>query len=134
MNKYKHGMLILYPILFVFILVSPAQADNSNKEVLPASFMSGNIKGAFDSGKLLLSANDKIVIDLIKVYGTKPGDYVEIYQPLSLEKQEAEEALYRKIGLGIIIKKIDEKKAVVIIDSSIKEISIGDLVRVVNPR
>jgi len=96
--------------------------------------MSGIIKGTFEPRKLLLSSNDKIVIDLKKVYGMKPGDYVEIYQPLDPEKKEDDEALYRKIGLGIIIEKIDEKKAVCIIDSSIKEISVGDLVRVVNPQ
>ena len=69
-----------------------------------------------------------------EVYGTKLGDCVEIYQPLDPEKKEGDGALYRKIGLGIIIEKIDEKKAVCIIDSSTKEISVGDLVRVVNPR
>jgi hypothetical protein len=125
---------MLNPILSIFILVSLAQADNSQKEVLPAYSMSGIIQGAFEPRKLLLSSNDKIVIDLKNVYGTKPGDYVEIYQPLDPEKKWDDEALYRKIGLGIIIEKMDEKKAVCIIDSSIKEISVGDLVRVVNPQ
>lgn len=134
MSKYRYWIQILNPILFILILIGPAQADNSTKEVLPAYSMSGILKGTFEPGKLLLSSNDKIVIDLKKVYGTKPGDYVEIYQPLDPEKKEGGEALYRKIGLGIIIEKINEKEAVCIIDSSTKEISVGDLVRVVNPR
>jgi len=134
MSRYRRWIQMLNPVLFILILIGLAQADNSQKEVLPAYAMSGIIKGTFEPGKLLLSSNDKIVIDLKKVYGTKPGDYVEIYQPLDPEKKEDDEALYRKIGLGIIIEKIDEKKAVCIIDSSIKEISVGDLVRVVNPQ
>ena len=134
MSRYRYWIQILNPILFILILISPAQADNSKKEVLPAYSMSGIIKGAFEPGKLLLSSNDKILIELREIYGTKPGDYVGIYQPLDPEEKEGGEALYRKIGLGIIIEKIDEKKAVCIIDSSLKEISVGDLVRVVNPR
>jgi len=134
MSRYRHWIQILNPILFILILISLAQAENSKKEVLPASSMSGIIKGTFEPGKLLLSSNDKIIIELKEIYGTKPGDYVEIYQPLDPEEKEGGEALYRKIGLGIIIEKIDEKKAVCIIDSSQKEISVGDLVRVVNPR
>jgi len=134
MSRYRRWIQRLNQVLFILILIGLAQADNSQKEVLPAYAMSGIIKGTFEPGKLLLSSNDKIVIDLKKVYGTKPGDYVEIYQPLDPEKKEDDEALYRKIGLGIIIEKIDEKKAVCIIDSSIKEISVGDLVRVVNPQ
>jgi len=134
MSRYRRWIQILNSFLFILLLISLAQADNSQKEVLPAYSMSGIIKGTFEPGKLLLSSNDKIVIDLKKVYGTKPGDYVEIYQPLDPEKKEDDEALYRKIGLGIIIEKIDEQKAVCIIDSSIKEISVGDLVRVVNPQ
>ena len=134
MSRYRHWIQILNPILLILILISLAQAENSKKEVLPASSMSGIIKGTFEPGKLLLSSNDKIIIELKEIYGTKPGDYVEIYQPLDPEEKEGGEALYRKIGLGIIIEKIDEKKAVCIIDSSQKEISVGNLVRVVSPR
>lgn len=130
----RRWIQILKPILFILILISPAQADNTKKEVLPAHSMSGIIKGTFEPGKILLSSNDKIIIELRKIYGTKPGDYVEIYQPLDPEKTGDGETSYRKIGLGIIVEKIDEKNAVCIIDSSTKEISVGDLVRVVNPR
>jgi hypothetical protein len=134
MSMPRYWIQILKPILFILILVSPAQAENSKKEVLPASVMSGFISGTFEAGKLLLSSNDKIVVDLITTSGTKLGDGVEIYQPLDPEKKEGDGVLYRRIGLATIIEKIDEKKAVCIIDSSIREISVGDLVRVVNPR
>ena len=134
MRRYRYWIQLINPIIFILILISLAQAENSKKEVLPASSMSGIIKGTFEPGKLLLSSNDKIVIDFKKAYGTKLGDYVEIYQPVDPEEKEDGEAIYRKIGLGIIIEKIDEKKAVCIIDSSQKEISVGNLVRVVNPR
>jgi hypothetical protein len=134
MSMPRPWIQILNPILFILILISPVQADNSNKEVLPVSSMSGIIKGTFEPGKLLLSSNDKIVIDLIEVYGIKPGDYVEIYQPLVPEVKEDGIALFRKIGLGIIIEKIGEKQAVCLIDSSIKEISVGDLVYLGNRR
>ncbi|RPH84048.1 MAG: hypothetical protein EHM75_11355 [Desulfobacteraceae bacterium] len=134
MSRYRHWIQILNPILFILILISLAQADNSKKELLPAYSMSGIITGTFEQGKILLSSNDKIVIDLNKAYGIKPGDQIELFQPLSPGSEIQDNTLYRKIGLGIIIEKMDERKAVCIIDSSIKEISVGDLVRVVNPR
>ena len=134
MSRYRHWIQILKPILFILILVSLARAENGRIEVLPGSSMSGIIKGSFEPGKLLLSSNDKIVIELNKVYGIKPGDQIEFFQPLSPGSEIQDNTLYRKIGLGIIIEKMDERKAVCIIDSSIKELSVGDLVRVVNPR
>jgi hypothetical protein len=121
------------PILFVLILTGLAPADNGKKEVLPFGAMSGIIQGTFEPGKILLSSNDKIVISLNQGYRAKPGDFLEIYQPLDSERQKDGQAFYRKVGLGIIIEKIDEQHAVCIIDSSVKEISVGDLVRVVNP-
>ena len=87
MSRYRHWIQILNPILFILILISPAQADNSKKEVLPAFSMSGIITGTFEPGKLLLSSNDKIVIDLNEDHGMKPGDHVEIYQPLDPEEK-----------------------------------------------
>ena len=111
-----------------------AQADNGKKEVLPFYSMSGIIAETFEQGKILLSSNDKIIINLNKGYEMKPGDYLEIYQPLNPEGKKDDQALYRRVGLGIIVEKIDERHAVCIIDSSAKEISVGDLVRVVNPR
>ena len=134
MSRYRRWIQLFNPILFILILISLAQADNSQRELLPAVSMSGIITGTFEHGKLLLSSNDKIVIDLNKDYGIKPGDQIELFQPLSPGSEIQDNTLYRKIGLGIIIEKIDEKKAVCIIDSSTKEISVGDLVRVVNPR
>jgi hypothetical protein len=134
MRMPRHWIQILNPILFVLILIGVAQADNGKKEVLPFYSMSGIIAGTFEQGKILLSSNDKIIIDLNKGYEMKPGDYVEIYQPLNPEGKKDDQALYRKVGLGILIERIDERHAVCIIDSSVKEISVGDLVRVVNPR
>jgi hypothetical protein len=134
MSRHRLWIQILNPILFVLILIGPALAENSRKEVLPASSMSGIIAGTFEPGKILLSSNDKIVIDLNKASGVKPGDQIELFQPLSPGSEIQDNTLYRKIGLGIIIEKIDEKKVVCIIDSSTKEISVGDLVRVVDSR
>jgi hypothetical protein len=134
MSRHRLWIQILNPILFILILISPALAENSRKEVLPASSMSGIIAGTFEPGKILLSSNDKIVIDLNKASGVKPGDQIELFQPLSPGSEIQDNTLYRKIGLGIIIEKIDERKVVCIIDSSTKEISVGDLVRVVNSR
>jgi hypothetical protein len=134
MSMPRRWIQVVNPILFILILIIPAQADISKKEVLPAVSMSGIITGTFETGKLLLSSNDKIVIDLNKDYGIKPGDHIELFQPLSPGSEIQDNTLFRKIGLGIIIEKIDERKVVCIIDSSTKEISVGDLVRVVNPR
>ena len=45
MSMPRYWIQILKPILFILILISPAQAENSKKEVLPAYSMSGIIKG-----------------------------------------------------------------------------------------
>ena len=134
MSRHRHWIQILNPILFMLILINSVQADNLKKEILPAYTMSGIITGTFEPGKILLSSNDKIVIDFNKDYGVKPGDHIEVFQPLSPGSEIQDNTLYRKVGLGIILEKIDERKVVCIIDSSTKEISVGDLVRVVNPR
>ena len=78
MSRPRRWIQIVNPILFILILISPAQADNGKKEVLPAFSMSGIIMGTFEPGKILLSSKDKIVIDLNKAYGIKPGDRIEI--------------------------------------------------------
>jgi hypothetical protein len=134
MSRPKPWIQILYPILLMLILIGSAQADNLNKEILPAYTLSGSITGTFESGKILLSSNDKVLIELNQAYGNKPGDQVELFQPLSPGSEIQDNTLYKKVGLGIILERIDERKVVCIIDSSSKEISVGDLVRVVNPR
>ena len=111
-----------------------ASADQGNKEVLPFESMTGVISGTLEPAKILLSSNDKIIIDLNGAPGIKPGDYVEVFQPLDLKTSEKGKPFFRKVGLAIIIEKLNETKAVAIIDSSVKEISVGDLVLVVNPR
>jgi hypothetical protein len=128
--------------IYIFILVATVfcatadlvRAEKPRKEVLPAEFMSGTITTPFESGKILLASNDKIIVDFKKDYGVKPGDYLEIFQVLAHDKTEDENDVYRKIGLGIVIERIDPKHAVCIIDSSIKEVAVGDLVRVVHSR
>ena len=78
MSRYRYWIQLINPIIFILILISLAQAENSKKEVLPAVSMSGIIAGTFEHGKLLLSSNDKIVIDLNTPYGIKPGDQIVI--------------------------------------------------------
>jgi hypothetical protein len=128
---------IWVPILALILLIAgagSAQATGSNKEVLPAQAMSGIVMEALETGKILLASNDKIMVVLKQDYGLKPGDALEIFQPLDPKKKEDDKALYKKIGLGIVIEKIDARNVLCIIESSSKEISLGDLVRVVVPR
>jgi hypothetical protein len=125
---------ILGAVIFLVVGLASAQADQGNREVLPFESMAGVISGTLEPAKLLLSSNDKIIIDLNKALGIKPGDYVEIFQPLDLKTDEKGKPYFRKVGLAIVIEKINETKAIGIIDSSVKEISVGDLVLVVNPR
>ena len=133
MSRCRICICILVAIVF-FAATDAVRAENRSKEVLPADFMSGTITTSFESGKILLASNDKIIIDFKTDYGIKPGDYLEIFQALALDKKEDEDGLYRKIGLAIVIEKIDPRHAVCIIDSSVKEVAVGDLVRVVHSR
>jgi hypothetical protein len=133
MSRCRICICILVVIVF-FAATDLSRAENRSKEVLPADFMSGTITTPFESGKILLASNDKIIIEFKTDYGIKPGDYLEIFQTLTLNGQEDENGLYRKIGLGIVIEKIDPTHAVCIIDSSVKEVAVGDLVRVVHSR
>ena len=132
MRKYRIWIPIIASIVAITGAIS-VQADSS-KEVQPVQAMSGIITDALETGKILLASSDKIVVSFKKDYGIKPGDYLEIFEPLDPKKKGGEENLFKKIGLGIIVEKIDVQQAVCIIDSSVKEISLGNLVRVVTPR
>jgi hypothetical protein len=133
MGASKRWLQVISPVILLILAVGMARAD-SDHEIQPGSAMSGIISGTLEGGKLLLAANDKVIVDLKQVFGIKPGDYAEIFQPLNTEEKEKEKVLYKKVGLGIILENIDGKKAVLIIDSSIKEITVGDLVRLGAPR
>lgn len=132
MSRARICICIFVTIVF-FAATDSARTENRNKEVLPVDFMSGIITMPFEAGKILLASNDKILIGFNKDYGIKSGDYLEIFQALDPDEKEDENGLYRKIGLSIIIEKIDPTHAVCIIDSSVKEVAVGDLVRVVHP-
>lgn len=129
MNIYGFRFPWLLVTFLLLIAAGLALADQGSREVFPASSMSGTIVGTFERGKLLLASNDKITVTLIKAQETKPGDYLEIYQPLFPDIKDEENPLYKKVGLAIVLEKMDDKNVVCIIDSSMKEISLGDLVR-----
>ena len=51
MSRPRHWIQILNPILFILILISPAQADNGKKEVLPALLHVRNYNGDLRTGE-----------------------------------------------------------------------------------
>jgi len=108
--------------------------ERVNREIRPASHMSGTIIAPLETGKQILSSGDKVVVGLAGKFEVKPGDYLEIFQSLSRESDESPDPSLRRIGLAVFLEKIDERRILCIIDRSAKEVSVGDWVFIVPSR
>ena len=134
MSLLKRTLVIPF-VGWIFLAASLVWAEERvNREIRPASHMSGTIIAPLETGKQILSSGDKIVVGLAGKFEVKPGDYLEIFQSLSRVSDESPDPSLRRIGLAIFIEKIDERRILCIIDRSAKEVSLGDWVFIVPSR
>lgn len=102
--------------------------EKVNREIRPASQMSGTIIAPLESGKQILTAGDKFIVGLVKKFEVKPGDHLEIFNQPSLGQKESPDPFFQRIGLAVFLEKIDAGRILCVIDHSVKEVSVGDWV------
>jgi hypothetical protein len=129
----RSGILLFIGWFFMAPLPAWTQ-EKTNREIRPASHLSGTIVAPLESGKQILSTGDKIVVFLVKKMEIKIGDHIEIYQSLSRGQKDSPDPLFQRVGLAIFLEKIDEKSLLCIIDHSTKELTVGDRVFLVPSR
>jgi hypothetical protein len=132
---FKRSGVLLLLILWSCLAASAAWTqEKADRELRPASHLSGTIIAPLESGKLILSSGDKVLVFLVEKMRVKTGDHLEIFQPLSTGKNDLPDPLFRRVGLAVLLEKIDERSMVCIIDHSAKEITVGDRVFLVPSR
>jgi hypothetical protein len=104
------------------------------QEIRPTSRMSGTIVAPLDQGKQALSGGDKVLISLREDLPLKPGDFLEVFQPVDPTDKDAKDPLLKKIGLAVLLEKVKEKLYLCVIDASTREVSIGNQVLIVETR
>jgi hypothetical protein len=104
------------------------------QEFRKAPDLQGVITGSVETGKLMLSAGDKIYVGLEKELSLKHGDAIAIFQVALLPEKEGQSPLFRRVGRGRLLEIIAPQLLLCIIDASEREIAVGDRVLVGFPR
>lgn len=122
--------------LFLFLIATSATGSGLEKsrEIRPASQMTGTIIAPLDQGKLALSAGDKVLVIVEPDLRFKPGDFLEIFQPVAPRDAEPLDPLLKKVGLAVMLETVQEKLLLCVIDSSTREIAAGDRVYLAGSR
>ena len=76
--------------------------------------------------KQALSTGDKVFVSLSKTIPVKKGDILEIFQQNTLTIEKNKTYPFSKAGRVIVLEIINEHLLLCVIDSSIKEIAVGD--------
>jgi hypothetical protein len=113
-------------IILVVCFCSLARVYGASQEIRPASQMSGTIIAPQEERKQALSAGDKILVSLEKARPVKKGDMPEIFQPTSLPFEGKGDYPFMKVGQVIILEIITDRLLLGLIESSIREIAVGD--------
>lgn len=112
-------------ILGIFLL-SLSWAFGASQEIRPPSQLSGTIASPVEKRKQALSSGDKIFVTLDRSHPVKKGDILEIFQQSDLMNDGNPTFLFVRAGEIIILEIINDRLLLGIIESSIKEIAVGD--------
>lgn len=120
-------------LLGVFLLLSglpflPNPVQGASPEVRPAGQMSGTIIAPLEERKQALAAGDKVYVALDRDRPVKKGDLMEIYQPAPMVLEGKPLFTYTRAGEVIILESVNDRLFLAVIESSNKEISVGDRV------
>ncbi len=121
----KYGPLNLVLFLIVFFS-SLAWAVETPKEIRPITELGGIIVAPKEERKQALSQGDMIFVGVEKTRQVKKGDILEIFQLTSLPVEENKPLWFSKAGQVIILEIINERLFLCTIESSTKEIAVGD--------
>jgi hypothetical protein len=121
-NKWVFILLVMLGIL----LCSFTWVFGASQEIRPPSQLSGTIISPVEERKQALSSGDKIFISLDKSRPVKKGDTLEIFQQVDLILDGKPAFPFVKAGEVVILEVINERLLLCIIESSSKEIAVGD--------
>jgi hypothetical protein len=117
-------------LLFIFLLAIcwgvGSEALGASKDIRSGSEMIGTITAPKEERKQALSQGDLIFVEIEKDLPVIKGDVLDIFQPTSLPKEETKPQWFVRAGQIIIMEIINTRLFLGIIDSSIKEIAVGD--------
>jgi hypothetical protein len=115
----------LFVILGIF-LCSFTRVSGASQEIRPPAQLSGTIVSPVEERKQALHAGDKIFVTLDKTRPVKKGDTLEIFQQTDLIIDGKPAFPFVRAGKVVILEIIDERLLLCIIESSSKEIAVGD--------
>jgi hypothetical protein len=98
----------------------------ASQEIRPPSQMSGTIVSPLEERKQALSSGDKIFVALDLSRPVRKGDTLEIFQPSDAIIDGKPAILFAKAGEVVILEVINDYLLLGIIESSSREIAIGD--------
>jgi hypothetical protein len=98
----------------------------ASQEIRQASQMSGTIVAPVEERKQALSSGDKIFVSLDKTRPVRKGDTFEIFQQAFLGVEGKPVFPFVRVGEVTVLEIINERFLLCVIESSIKEIAIGD--------
>ncbi|MGA3085413.1 MAG: hypothetical protein ABSE95_11545 [Thermodesulfobacteriota bacterium] len=113
-------------VVLLMVLGSFSWAFGASQEIRPLSQLSGTIVSPVEERKQALSSGDKIFVALDKTHPVKKGDTLEIFQQAYLTIEGKPAFPFVRAGQIIILEIIDERLLLGVIESSIKEIAVGD--------
>jgi hypothetical protein len=117
--------LTIGTIALMFIIGMP-WALGASKEIRPGSQMNGWITAPLEEGKQALSIGDKVLVALEQPRPVKKGDKFEIFQPIITREDAPKDGLMTKVGRGVVLEISDHGILLCVIESSIREIGVGD--------
>ncbi len=113
-------------VVLVIVLGSFTWVFGASQEIRPPSQLSGTIVSPVEERKQALSSGDKIFVALDKTRPVKKGDTLEIFQQAYLTIEGKLAFPLVRSGQVIILEIIDERLLLCVIESSTKEIAVGD--------
>lgn len=113
-------------VVLLIVLGSFTWVFGASQEICPPSQLSGTIVSPLEERKQALSSGDKIFVALDKNRPVKKGDVLEIYQQAYLTIEGKPAFPFVRVGQVIILEIIDDRLLLGIIESSTKEIAVGD--------
>lgn len=98
----------------------------ASQEIRPASQFSGTIVSPVEERKQALHSGDKIFVSLATALPVKKGDTLEIFQEADLILDGKPAFPFVKAGEVIVLEVVNERLLLCVIESSTKEIAVGD--------
>jgi hypothetical protein len=112
-------------ILGIF-LFSFTWAYGASQEIRPPSQLSGTIVSPVEERKQALSSGDKIFVALDISHPVKKGDILEIFQQANMMIDGKPALPFVRAGEIIILEIVNDRLLLGVIESSSKEIAVGD--------